>query len=162
MGNQLTKEQMLEILLRHDRAEADGDLEAVMATVSPNPHYEFHPAGITLDTFDAVKELYRTALPGYVPLLETAKQLNFWHNDTGCAAEFEFTFPLESGELHRAQLFVILDFDGELVQAERSYLDHELAKHHKALLGDELFKLPGVNVNDGGARSDSGPIAGPV
>ncbi|UZW57490.1 hypothetical protein NUH86_18070 [Sphingobium sp. JS3065] len=146
MGNHLTKEQMLEILLRHDAAEGRGDLDAVMATVSSNPFYEFHPAGITLDTFDAVRELYRAALPGYVPLLASAKQLDFWYNDTSCAAEFEFLVPLESGEFHRAQLFVIIEFDGELLQAERGYIDFIFEKHHTAVLGAELLKFPGVRV----------------
>lgn len=146
MENHLTKEKMLDILLQHDNGEANGDLEAVMATVAPRPYYEFHPAGITLDTFEAVTELYRTALPGYMLLLATMKQLDFWYNDTGCAVEIEFTFPLESGDLHRAKLFVILEFEGELLKAERGYMDLKMADHHKKLLGSELLKFPGVHL----------------
>ncbi|WP_176593249.1 MULTISPECIES: hypothetical protein [Sphingobium] len=148
----LTKEQMLDILLRHDAAEARGDLDAVMATVSPNPFYEFHPAGITLDTVEAVRELYRTALPGYVQLLANAKQLDFWTNDTSCAAEFEFLIPLESGEYHRARLFVIIEFDGDLLQTERGYIDFIFEKHHSAVLGEDLLTFPGVRVINAATR----------
>lgn len=149
MANKMPKEKMLEILERHEIGEANGDLGAVMATVAPHPHFEFHPAGIILDSFEGVTELYRAALPGYVPLMKTAKLLNVWYNDTGCAVEVEFTFPLPSGAPYRAQLFVILDFEGELLKGERSYLDGEMAIHHRKLLGDDLLNVPGVRVSDG-------------
>lgn len=149
MANRLTKEKMLEILERHETGEANGDLDAVMATVAAHPHFEFHPAGLILDSYEGVTELYRAALPGYVPMMKTAKQLNVWYNDTGCAVEVEFTFALPSGAPHRAQLFVILDFEDDLLKGERSYLDQEMSIHHRKLLGDDLLNVPGVRVSDG-------------
>ena len=62
-GKQLDKKQMEEILLAHEVAELEMDIDATMATLAPNPHYELATLGLAVDGSDAVRETYRRILP---------------------------------------------------------------------------------------------------
>jgi hypothetical protein len=55
---------MEDILLAHEKAELEMDIEAMMATVSPDCRWEFPSDGLVAIGVEAVREHYRRVLPG--------------------------------------------------------------------------------------------------
>lgn len=65
-------ESMYALGMRHATAEAEGDLEATMATLVEVPVYEFWPMGKRMVGRDAVRRYYQHLVDDYIP-----KQLGF-------------------------------------------------------------------------------------
>ncbi|NKY42563.1 hypothetical protein [Nocardia cerradoensis] len=61
---ELAMEQMEDIPLSHEKAELEKDIDAMMATASPNRRWEFPSDGLVADGVEAVREHYRRALSG--------------------------------------------------------------------------------------------------
>ena len=51
----LTKDEMDDLLLAHEKAELEYDVEATMATLVANPHFEFPTLGFAIDGWDGVR-----------------------------------------------------------------------------------------------------------
>src|SRR5262249_41666984 len=59
----MTLKEMEDVLLAHEIAELEQDIDATMATVVPDPHYELSALGWIIDGQAAVREMYRRILP---------------------------------------------------------------------------------------------------
>lgn len=59
---ELTREDMEDLLLEHEKAELEFDLDATMATLCPNPHFELCFMGLAVDGYDAVRAMYQRML----------------------------------------------------------------------------------------------------
>ena len=58
----LTRQEMEELLLEHEVAELEYDLDRTMATLVPTPHFELCFMGLAVDGWDAVREMYSRML----------------------------------------------------------------------------------------------------
>jgi hypothetical protein len=136
------------VLLRHARAELDVDVDAVMATVAPQPSWLIHPLW-RMNGVDAVRETYRRALSsaGHGDLsIETMTALEdpdvtTW-GTSFCLVEYSVApdrYPLHDG------MTLSYHFSDDLVVSERVYLSRpELASKVFSFYGADFGTVAGV------------------
>lgn len=143
----LTTKEMEAILIAHEVAELAFNIEATMATVAPDPHWELCFAGLAVDGWDAVYEMYRRVLiplPGFAP---AAQRRVHAVADNTLIREAHITFENARGERVTGVYCVILEFDPDLkkIKGERMYLDPLFAEGMIQALGEDFAQLPGVS-----------------
>jgi len=157
MMRELTREEMEQILYAHGKAELEFDVDATMATVVPDPHYEIAHLGLAVDGWDAVLEMYKRLIPGnigrdiqYLQRLDTA-------STNTLVSEAYVSFNDSSGERVNGFYVVAVEFDPALkkVVGERIYADAAFGRLYAENLGDDFARLPGVT-----RLADSKPIIG--
>jgi hypothetical protein len=146
MGVQLTHQEMLALMEKHDAAEAVADVAGTMATVSANPCWEFHPLGYYIRGREALTEMYNRMLHSQADAVKGAVRKNFWFNDEGYVVEFEFDIVTVDGKPHKSHVVVAFQFEDGLVQAERVFMGTEHAEVVRRALGEDFINLPGVEV----------------
>lgn len=146
MADDLTPEEMEEILYLHEIREASLDVDATMETVVDNPHYEFPSGQWAADGQEAVREHYRRALPaGVTTDAASAKRVHGVGPNT-LFREATFSFTNEKGERRTGQYMTVIEFDPETkkIKSERQYGDtifHEFLAPH---IGPDYGDTPGV------------------
>ncbi|MGW4125430.1 hypothetical protein [Nocardia sp. NPDC004711] len=143
---QLSKKQMEEILLAHEIAELEMDVEATMATLTPNPHYELASLGLAVDGTDAVRETYRRILPNRGRNVAAEKRVHAVADNTLLREAF-MSFNTLEGERVTGLYLVVMAFDPDLklISGERMYMDPNFAKMMSEQLGPDFGDLPGVS-----------------
>ncbi|MFD4351599.1 hypothetical protein ACFWPX_03530 [Nocardia sp. NPDC058518] len=143
---------MEDILLAHEKAELEQDIEATMATVSPNPHYEFPNFGWAADGTGAVREHYRRVLPNTGKYDIAAEKRVHASASNTLIREAWVSFTLE-GERYTGMYLVVISFDADLklISGERLYTDSNFAKVMGEDLGDDYGDVPGVSRIDASA-----------
>lgn len=144
---ELTKKQMEEILLAHEIAELEQDIEATMATVTPDPHYELASLGWAVDGTDAVRETYRRILP-YNRARDVAAEMRVHAVASNTLLrEAYVTFDTVEGERVTGLYLVVMAFDPhlKLISGERMYMDPVFGKMMSEQLGADFGDLPGVS-----------------
>ncbi|WP_222131386.1 hypothetical protein [Pseudonocardia sp. C8] len=153
--NQLTKQEMEEILLEHEIAELEQDVERTMATLTPDPHYELATLGWAIDGTEPVRETYRRIMP-YVTVRDVAaeKRVHAVAANT-LVREAYVSFTTSAGERVTGLYMVVMSFDPDLrlISGERMYMDPVFAGMMAEQLGDDFRTLPGVT-----PIGDSAPI----
>lgn len=153
---ELTKDEMLDILLAHEKAELEYDLDATMATLVRNPHYELAFLGLAVDGWDTVRKLYeRLIVPG-------ARARNFQAvarviavDTNTLVREAHVSFDNAEGKRVTGLYMVVMEFDPELkkIRGERMYTDPAFGQMMGSLFGEDFASLPGVS-----KISDTSPI----
>jgi hypothetical protein len=142
----MTHEQMIALMATHDAAEARGDIEATMATVSANPCWELHPLGYVISTRAAVAEFYRRVLPSVKDIVSALKKKNLWFNDDGYAVEFELAMVDQSAAPFVSRIITAFEFENGLLKAERAFLGTKHAKIMQEALRPDFLRVPGVTL----------------
>ena len=130
-----TADRMHELGSRHAQLEADCDIEGTMATVVPNPVYEFHPAGVRLEGRDQVRRYYEHLLTHFVPSTRGVRLLEEWASAASIVQEYEITVEV-AGDLEAHRVIGILFAEGELLGGERIFSSERCAR---LMLGEALF-----------------------
>ena len=142
----LTLEEMEAVLLAHEIAELEQDIDATMATVVPDPHYELSALGWIIDGQDAVREMYRRILP--VDHRDVAAEKRIHAVSENCLLrEAVMSFNNLEGERVSGLYLVVLAFDPELklISGERMYMDPLFAQMMSEQLGPDFGDVPGVS-----------------
>jgi ketosteroid isomerase-like protein len=134
----LSRQEMLDLVERHFAAEAAGDVDSTMATVCPNPLFEFFPLGYRLTCRENVAELYRRVLPSQARRTGLSTRKNIWFNNEGCVIETESRFKDGQGRDHSAANIVAFTFEDGLIKSERVFLDPVAAAMFDAALGPDF------------------------
>jgi len=146
---ELSVQEMEEILLEHEIAELEGDIERTMKTVSPNPHYEFPSHGLAADGRGAVREHYNRVLNLEARTkwdVAAEKRIHmFGKNALVREAWVSFTNP--DGERVTGIYLVVMEFDPELklITSERLYCDTVFAEMMSHDVDAEYARFPGVS-----------------
>jgi hypothetical protein len=143
----LTLEEMEEILYRHEMAELSKDIEATMATVVANPHYEFPSWGWAADGVEAVREHYRRALADIDRGDPASKMRVHGVGPNTLFREASFSFNRENGERVTGQYLTVIEFDPveRKVKSERQYGDSLFAEYLAPHCGPDYGEIPGVS-----------------
>ncbi|WP_176594351.1 hypothetical protein [Sphingobium sp. EM0848] len=143
----LTRAEMEEILFAHGKAELEFDVDATMATVVPEPHYEIPFLGMAIDGWDAVHEMYRRLIPGNKNRNIEYRQRVDAIGDNILLNEAYVTFDTPEGERVTGLYMVLVEFDPHLkkVVGERIYTDPVFGRMWIENLGDDFIDLPGVS-----------------
>ena len=145
--SELTKKEMEEVLLAHEIAELEQDVEATMATLAPDPHYELAGLGLAIDGEDAVRETYRRILPDSGRDVAAERRVHAVAANTLLREAF-MTFNTLEGERVTGLYLVVMAFDSErkLISGERMYMDPLFAQMMREQLGPDFESLPGVSL----------------
>jgi hypothetical protein len=139
----LTHEKMAEILEAHASREYARDLEGTMATVGPDPVWEFHPLGVRLSGRDAVREAYRLQFEHLFPYLVGGTERTRAYGDDFVMSEQVVHLDLEGRQVD-AHMAAVLAFDDSTVTSERVYVSGRLTEVLESAFGGAFRELPGV------------------
>ena len=123
-----TRQELVEIAYRHATAEADGDLEATLATLEPDPVYEFEPAGLVLRGLPAVRVYYEHFVATFQPAIAGYELRSEWVNDQGLGQEYWIDMRLPGGGTERHAVVGILLFGKEALTGERIYASDRMLR----------------------------------
>ena len=132
-----TAEKMYELGTRHAELEARGKLDELMATLVPDPVYEFHPTGLKMRGGDRVRRYYAQFIENFIPMTAGYTLLEEWVNETSVGQEYEIVLRVD-GALEKHRVIGILYADGELLGGERVYSSELFVRRIAGELFDEL------------------------
>jgi len=143
----LTPEQMEEVLIVHETAEFDNDLDAVMSTLVANPVYELPSIGWHIEGTEGVRELYRRWLSG-------AEKRNVWAekrvqafstDENALIRDAYVYYDGDDGQRTTARYSTAISFEGRLISGERMFMETPFAKIMYDILGADFADVPGVS-----------------
>jgi hypothetical protein len=79
--------QVLAVGTNHAQVETAGDLDSTMATLVPDPVYEFFPVGLRMRGTDAVRRYYEHLMAHFLPKVEAATVIDEWCNESSLSGE---------------------------------------------------------------------------
>ena len=105
---------------RHATLEAEGTVEAVMATVSPNPVYTFWPVGRRAEGRDLIERYYAHLMGEFIPRQRGFQLLEEWCTPQSLAQEYAVQLVDDTGDgtLEYRIIGVLFAEDG-LIAGER-------------------------------------------
>jgi hypothetical protein len=143
--NTLSLEQMEKLYNAHAAAEYVSDLEATMATVVADPHYEWPTLGWRIDGRDAVREMYRRILPATKERNMTGETRLQAVAADALVTELYVSFDTATGERFTTQSMVVMVFGDGLIVGERTYADESFGRVILDYLGGDFGEVPGVS-----------------
>lgn len=143
----LTRQEMEELLLEHEVAELEYDLDRTMATLVPTPHFELCFMGLAVDGWDAVREMYKRMLVrgGEARNLQADARVVMIENNH-IVREALISFNDDCGKRVTGLYSVIVEFDPETkkIKGERMYGDLTYGQFMSNIIGEDLAQVPGV------------------
>jgi len=123
-----SREELIAIAHRHAAAEANGDLAGTLATLDPEPVYEFEPAGLLLRGLPAVKTYYEHFFATFQPLIAGYELRGEWLNDEGLGQEYWIDLRAPEGGTERHAVIGILLFGDQGLRGERIYASDRMLR----------------------------------
>ena len=140
----LTHGEMKALVEKHLAAEHAKDLEGIMATLSANPRFEYHPLGYALQGRVVVEEKYRRTISGLFARATTFLKHEEWFNEDSAVCEDAVQCRRSDGKLVTLSGLSIITFEGDKICGERMYFDDECSRYMDELLKD-FWSFPGVS-----------------
>jgi hypothetical protein len=139
----MTPEQIVAVSKPHGIAEYSRDLEATMATVGPNPYWEYHPMGLALVDREAVAVQYQIMFDHVLPNIvsETLRSRTFGENFSVVEQKIRLNI---DGEESDSYFTVVVSVDENYVIGERVYNSGPLVALLDRCFDESFRKLPGV------------------
>ena len=123
-----SREELIAIAHRHAAAEANGDLATTLATLDPDPVYEFEPAGLLLRGLPAVKVYYEHFFKTFQPMIASYEKRAEWLTDEGLGEEYWIDLRSPGGGLERNAVIGILLFGEQGLRGERIYASDRMLR----------------------------------
>jgi hypothetical protein len=118
----MTTADLLAVAQAHAQAEAEDDLDTVLATLEDDPVYELQPVGRVLKGLDLAKRYYDHFFTTFRPLVADYAMRGEWLNDDGLLQEYTiWTSTGEGGAVERHEVIGILTFGTTKLSGERVY-----------------------------------------
>ncbi|MCR9094327.1 MAG: hypothetical protein NXI30_08925 [bacterium] len=136
-----TADSMYALGVRHATAEAEGDLEATMATLVDEPVYEFWPMGKRMIGTDAVLRYYEHLVSDFMPSQIGYEMISETVSAEALSQEFVIELRGEDGapETHRVLGVLYAAQDGSgLMGGERIWGSDEFLRRMIGPIWDEL------------------------
>lgn len=125
----MSREEKVKVALAHAAAETEGDLEATLATLDPDPVYELQPVGLEVRGMDAARAYYEYFFANFMPLIEGFELRSEWENDEGLGQEYVMRLrDKATGEVKLEPIIGILLFGETGLSGERLYASEDLFK----------------------------------
>ena len=146
MAADLTKSEMEDLLLEHEVAELEMDVERTMRTLIDDPQYELPTLGYAIRGADAVRETYRRIMRTVVDRDIAAEMRVHAIADNTLIREAVVSMNLADGRRVSGTYSVIMSFDADKrkITGERMYMDTNFAAYMTEQLGDDFHEVPGV------------------
>lgn len=146
---ELTRYEMEGLLLEHEKAELELDLDATMATLCPDPHFEIVFLDLQVGGWDAVKEMYRRMLKGGGEARNLQAVARIIADDTNALVrEARISWDTDDGNRVTGLYSVTIAYDPETgkILGERMYGDPNYSAMMAKVLGEDFADIPGVTV----------------
>jgi SnoaL-like domain len=125
--NETEREAMIAVARAHADAEAEGDIEATMATLVDDPVYELQPRGCILRGHDAARQYYEHFFAECRPRITSYELRSEWTSDEGVLQEYVLNIDNAAGTNRWQHIIGILVFGADRKLAgERLYASDEL------------------------------------
>ena len=136
--SEMTTAQMLDVAHRHGALEETGDLEPLLATLAPEPIFEFHPPGGQLIGAENLRDYYVDFIQEFMPLVEETFLLGEWADPRAVVVEYQIVLRVD-GVREYHQLTASMYGAGDKLGGERLYgspklLDLMLGKSKQRLV----------------------------
>ncbi|MFN6551801.1 hypothetical protein ACP6C7_13995 [Mycolicibacterium septicum] len=143
----MTAEEMDHILIVHEIAEFDNDVEAVMATLADNPQYELPNMGWHIKGEVAVRELYNRWLSGADKRnIWAEKRVQAYSADGDAMIRDAFVFyDNDAGERVTSRYSTAFSFENGKISGERMFMEPPFAKVMNDILGPDFGEIEGVS-----------------
>ena len=102
----------------HAELEAKGDLEPLLATLAPDPVYEFHPLRRCMRGDERVRRFYEQFCTRFLSLRHDFALIAEWVSIDSVAQEYEISLRVD-GAIEHFRVLGILYARGELLGGER-------------------------------------------
>ncbi len=135
-----TVEDMAALGARHAALEAAGDLEPLLATLAPDPVYEFHPVGLRMRGDALVRRFYTQFCERFLPLRAGYALVAEWASETSVAQEYDVDLRVDGG-VERFRVLGILYARGDRLGGERVYAPERFVRLMTGDLFEELEPL---------------------
>jgi hypothetical protein len=124
---------VLALCHEHAAAEADFDVERVLATFVPVPCFEFFPLATSMSGWANVEHFYRDQYPKFVELVSDFELLGEWSNEQTALQEYMIEVQHDGRtSAYRVMSMMPVDEETGLLAGERLFCDEEFVR---ALLG---------------------------
>jgi hypothetical protein len=134
---------VLALCHEHAGAEAEFDIDRVLATLVPIPRFEYFPIAKSVSGRANIERFYRHQYPKFVPLVVGYELLGEWTNEH--AALQEYVIRVHEDDHRTAAYHVVsmmpVDEGSGLLSGERLYCDESFVR---ALLGPLWHELEPV------------------
>ncbi len=121
---------VLALCHEHADAEAAFDIDRVLATLAPEPLYEFYPAGRVLTGWTSIERFYRSQYPVFASRVVAFDLLGEWVNEHTAVQEYVIVLRGESGDSHAYRVLSMMPLDeaAGLLAGERLYCDEAFVR----------------------------------
>jgi hypothetical protein len=123
-----SREEMIEIAKAHAAAEAEGDLEATMATLDDHPVYELQPVGLSFSGTENVRAYYEHFFESFMPRSIGATLRSEWLGDDGLAQEYTMELEMPDAGVERHGIIGVLVFGQRGLAGERIWSSERLLR----------------------------------
>ena len=135
-----TVEKMAALGTLHATLEANGPLEALLATLAPDPLYEFHPLRRCMRGDDRVRRFYEQFFARFVKLRHEFELIAEWVSLESAAQEYDISLNVE-GVIEHFRVLGILYARGDKLGGERVYASERFIRLLTGPLFEELEPL---------------------
>jgi hypothetical protein len=112
----------------HAAAEANGDLEATMATLEAEPVYDLHPVGLRMTGGQLTRRYYEHFFANVGPRIAGFTLIGEWVNELGVLQEYTVRYRYDDGRVREFHVMGLLTFGQERLSGERLYADTEFLR----------------------------------
>ena len=116
-----SRDELIDLAHSHAKAEADGDIEATLATLEDDPVYELLPLGLTFRGRPAARRYYQHFFGVFRPSAVGSTLRNEWAGERGVAQEYLIDVRSRDGTIDRYPVLAILTFGTWALSGERVY-----------------------------------------
>jgi hypothetical protein len=135
-----TTEKMAALGTLHATLEANGPLDELLATLAPDPVYEFHPLRRCMRGDDRVRRFYEQFFARFVQLRHDFELIAEWVSLESVAQEYDISLNVE-GVIEHFRVLGILYARGDKLGGERVYASERFIRLLTGPLFDELEPL---------------------
>jgi hypothetical protein len=128
----MNAQTVLDLCHEHAAAEAQMDMERVLATLVPDPIFEYFPLGRVMAGWAKVERFYRDQYPRFVRDVVGFELLDEWVNEHAALQEYKITIAGHEHATYHVMSIMQVDQASELLTGERLYCDEAFVR---ALLG---------------------------
>jgi hypothetical protein len=134
----MNPQAVLALCHEHAAAEAENDIDRVLATLVPAPRFDFFPLARTMVGWATVEQFYRTQYAEFAKGVVGYELLGEWTNDEAAIQEYVIVMSGEHQGSYHVMSIMPIDEGTGLLTGERLYCDEGFVR---ALLGPLYERL---------------------
>jgi hypothetical protein len=142
----MNPQAVLDLCHEHAGAEAEGDIDRVLATLVPTPRFDFFPLAKSMVGWATVEQFYRSQYAEFAKRVVGYELLGEWTNEQAAIQEYVVAVGQDGGDERPASYHVMslmpVEEETGLLTGERLYCDDGFVR---ALLGPIYDRLVPVS-----------------